>query len=135
VVVDAPAADAAAATRGWLSADEADFIQAACALILPEARQLRASAYVDRKLGELSRSAASAQTLALYREGVARIQTHCRLEYGRSFQALAVWHQLAVLARFEAPESALHDLRAFVLTLVNDVAEAYFEAPPRTALQ
>jgi hypothetical protein len=42
---------------------------------------------------------------------------------------LEVWHQFAVLAELEECGSGeKHEQRAFVLRLVNDLAEAYFDA-------
>jgi hypothetical protein len=72
---------------------------------------------------------ATAGELELYREAIACVQERCRFEHGRPFQALTPWHQLAILAHLEDPNRPFqHRLRKFVLVLVNDLAEAYFDA-------
>ena len=87
-----------------LLADEAAFIDAAFRCILPEARadglEVSASAYVDAKLAG---GAGSSLDLRLYRSGIADVQALCERTLGRRFQALAIWQQLAVLARSSAP--------------------------------
>jgi hypothetical protein len=130
-LVHAPAEDALEASRRRLSADEAGLIQAVFERILPEASHVSAAAYVERKLAENSLRPDGTRMLALYRDGIARIQSRCHVEHGRSFQALDLWHQLAILAQLEDPGAAPRSLRTFILMLVSDAAEAYFDAIER----
>ena len=128
MLVDAPVAAAPRTRHRCLSSDEAAFIQAVCKLVLPEARPVSAPAYIDRKLHELSRTDAGATALALYRDGVSGIQMRCRMEHDCAFQMLDVWHQLAILAQLDEPRNVPADLRAFMYKMLNDLAEAYFDA-------
>jgi hypothetical protein len=129
MLVDWAPSEVEAPRRLCLSADEASFVQAAFERILPEAPHVSASTYVDRKLAESMCVDATAGELELYREAIACVQERCRFEHGRPFQALTPWHQLAILAHLEDPNRPFqHRLRKFVLVLVNDLAEAYFDA-------
>ena len=133
MVVDAPKAADARATRGAsLTAEEAAFVQAAFERILPEAPRVPAWIYIDRKLAAHGDGEGTAVELDLYRQGIAWVQARCRLVHGRAFQALAMWHQLAILAELEDQGRAGSEgLRSFMFMLLNDVAEAYFDAMQR----
>ena len=128
MLVDAMVRDAPAARRRSLGADEVEFVQTAFERILPELRDVPTRDYIDRKLRESSADRPAGAALDLYRDGIACVQERCRRVHGRPFEALEIWHQLAMLAELEDPESPGDGARAFVLMLVNDAAEAYFDA-------
>jgi hypothetical protein len=107
MLVDWAPSEVEAPRRLCLSADEASFVQAAFERILPEAPHVSASTYVDRKLAESMCVDATAGELELYREAIACVQERCRFEHGRPFQALTPWHQLAILAHLEGPQSSV----------------------------
>jgi len=116
-----------------LVADEAAFIDAAFQCILPEAKaeglEISASAYVDAKL--TGDAGSSGRDLRLYRCGIAEVQALCEHRLGQRFQALAIWQQLAVLAKIERPAGAARGVDRHLLDLLlNDAAEAYFEVAP-----
>jgi hypothetical protein len=124
-----------AASLRCLLADEADFIDAAFNCVLPESRdeglQVPASAYVDAKLAALPVQGSAEPNIDLwfYRAGIAEVQALCERTQGRRFQALSLWQQLSVLAQIEPPENAPMSLRRCLLELLlNDAAEAYFDA-------
>jgi hypothetical protein len=115
--------------------DEAAFIDAAFARILPEATagglKVSASRYVDAKqaaLIVLGGGGAPSVTLSFYRSAIAEVQAWCERTLGRRFQALSVWQQLAVLAQLEcAAETAPHPEGCLIDWLLKDAAEAYFD--------
>jgi hypothetical protein len=128
VLAEAPTLEAHAVRARGLSADEAEFVQAAFERILPELKGVAVAACVEQKLGAPAPDDPRGSALRLYREGIAHVQDHCRSAHGRPFQALEIWHQLAVLAQLEDLESLVGGSRPFVDMLVNDAAEVYFAA-------
>jgi hypothetical protein len=115
--------------------DEAAFIDAAFARILPEAKagglKVSASRYVDAKRAALmvrGAGAAPSAALSFYRSTIAEVQEWCERTLGRRFQALSVWQQLAVLAQLEcAAETAPRPEGCLIDWLLKDAAEAYFD--------
>jgi hypothetical protein len=66
-----PTDEAPVRQPGYLTSSEADFHQAVFERILPEAPDVCAVAYVERKLAALTCSDAGGAALAIYRDGIA----------------------------------------------------------------
>jgi len=133
----------------WLSQDEAEFIEAAFQLILPERRhgdetgRVEAANFVEAQIlaqteciiaaGMASTDSdiclSSTQVAEVYRFGIAAVQRYCITADGVRFQDLPVLRQHMVLGILEqgCDDGGLGPYCALFHLLLQHASEAYFE--------
>ena len=143
-------------TGTWLSQDEAEFVDAAFELILPEQRhgddsgRVEAAHFIEARIlaqaeciiaaGMASTDAeiclSSTQVAEVYRSGIAAVQRYCIAADGVRFQDLPVPRQHTVLGLLEqgCDEGGLGPYCALFQLMLQHASEAYFELT-RVALQ
>jgi hypothetical protein len=133
----------------WLSQDEAEFVDAAFELILPERRhgdergRIEAANFVEAQIlaqteciiaagmesTESDVCLSSAQVAEVYRFGIAAVQRHCLSAYGTRFQDLPVLQQHVVLGVLEqgCDGDELGSYCALFQLMLQHASQAYFE--------
>ena len=133
----------------WFSQDEADFIESAFELILPERRhgdnrgRVDAADFVESQIlaqteciiaaGMASNDSdlclSSTQVAEAYRFGIAAVQRHCLAAYGTRFQDLPVLQQHVVLGILEqgCDGDELGAYCALFQLMLQHASQAYFE--------
>lgn len=133
----------------WLSHDEAQFIESAFDLILPERRhgeelgRVEAANFVESQIlaqaeciiaagmasNESDICLSSTQFSEVYRFGIAAVQRHCIVAYGARFQDLPILQQHVVLGILEQGCDAdeLGSYCALFQLMLQHASQAYFE--------